>query len=503
MEEKHVLRMESISKSFPGVRALDDVSIDIKSGEVHVLLGHNGAGKSTLVKILSGVYTQDHGEIYINGNPVGRMPSPSHSYRLGIRVIHQELSLVPNITVSANMFLGREPCRDGLPLVMDQQTMRRETSEALKRVELDIDPDSKVGDLSLGQQQMVEITRAISTGGKIIIMDEPTSALTEHEAALLFGFIRRLKDAGFAILYISHRLQDVLSIGDRATVLRDGKVVAVTPLPGPGAAGLVEMMVGRRLDTTSRQTVKRTDGPPILLVNNLTTPSKLHDVSLSLCQGEIVGLFGLMGSGRTELLNAIFGVDRAASGSVCIDGVELHKRSARDSIRRGLGLLTEDRRKGLVLPMTVQENLTLAAIEELSHVGVVDEASESNLAKSVADRLGIRTANLKKQKVKLLSGGNQQKVVLGKWLCRRPRVLLFDDPTRGVDVETRVEIYRQMRQLASQGVAILFTSSDLDEVFSLAQRVIVLRDGRVVRELAADETNQEELLRLASGGGVH
>jgi ribose transport system ATP-binding protein len=502
MNGDRVLRMESISKAFPGVQALDEVSFDIRPGEVHTLLGHNGAGKSTLVKILSGAYTQDAGTVYMNGSPINIL-NPLDSYRAGIRVIHQELSLVPTLSVAENLFLGREPLGHRVPLAIDQKTINQESRRALEDMELDIAPETKVRDLPIGQQQMVEITRAVSTGGKVVIMDEPTSALTEHETALLFDLIRKLKNAGLAIMYISHRLQEVLSIGDRATVLRDGKVVGNTLLPGPGVDGLVEMMVGRRLKQTSKNTKRRTAGAPMLIVSGLSTPSKLSNVNLSLCRGEIVGLFGLMGAGRTELLNAIFGVDSNVSGSVYIDGVRVDRRSPKDSVERGIGLLTEDRRRGLVLPMTVQENLTLASIEELSRVGVVDETAESSLAESVASRLDIRTTGLKKQKVRLLSGGNQQKVVLGKWLCRRPKLLLFDEPTRGVDVETRLEIYELMYQLAADDMAILVASSDLDELVSLADRVVVLRDGRVAGELTAEEATQERLLGLASKGGTH
>ncbi|MEO6457806.1 MAG: sugar ABC transporter ATP-binding protein [Chloroflexia bacterium] len=494
-----LLSMEGITKSFPGVMALQGVHFEVRAGEVHVLLGENGAGKSTLVKILTGAYQIDSGAIVWKGEPV-QIGSPAAAQRLGISVIYQEFNLVPQLSIGENIYIGREPVKLGMgPVrIIDWPRLYSDAKSLLQSLDLDLDPRRPVEGLGVAQQQMVEIAKALSLSADVIVMDEPTSALTGREIDELFKVIVRLRSQGKSIIYITHRLDEVKQLGDRATVLRDGKSVATINVADTRVDELIQMMVGRTID---QQFPKRAAprGPEILRVEHLSRVGVLHDISFNAHAGEVLGISGLVGAGRTELMRAIFGADPIDGGQVFIEGRPVRFNSPAAAIRAGLGLLPESRKEhGLVLSLSVQHNITMAHMGQLSRGVLLDRRREGTIAGNLAKQLRIRTPNME-QEVQFLSGGNQQKTVLAKWLVGRSKLLIFDEPTRGIDVGAKVEVYQLMNELTAQGVAILMVSSELLEILGMSDRIMVMHGGRVKGLFTREEATQEKLLRVALG----
>jgi ribose transport system ATP-binding protein len=489
--------MRHISKQYPGVRALDDVSLTVWPGEVHALLGENGAGKSTLMKILAGAQPKDSGEILLQGRPV-QIDSPQKAMDLGISIIYQEFNLVPYLSVGENIFLGREP-RAALPGFVDFKTLYRQAQEVIDRLGVRIDARTPINQLSIAQQQMVEIARATSRQARIIVMDEPSATLTEHELQSLFALIRQLKAEGVSIVYISHRLEEVFEVCDRATIMRDGHGIATEDVVNLTREQIIRLMVGRELKEAIPK-VAAPQGPPALTIRHLERAGVLHDISFEVRQGEILGVAGLVGAGRTEMARAIFGADPITSGSIELFGKPVQIRSPQEAIRQGIGLVTEDRKQqGLVLGMAVRENNTLAHLDALSTLGFIRRGEERQVAEKYRTDLAIKTPSIE-QTVQNLSGGNQQKVVLAKWLFTGSKVLLFDEPTRGIDVGAKSEIYKLMNELAAEGVAIVMISSELPEILGMSDRILVMHEGRITGELARAEATQEKIMHLATGG---
>lgn len=490
-----ILHMRQIRKTFPGVVALDNVDFELKRGEVHILLGENGAGKSTLMKILSGAYQKSAGQILFDGAEV-EIKNPKHAQTLGISTVYQEFNLIPHLPIGENIFLGREPVRFGG--VIDRRAIVDEAKSALTALGLTIDPRRLVKNLRVAEQQMVEVAKALSLDARILIMDEPTAALTEHEIGELFATIRKLKEKGVAIVYISHRLEELFEIGDRVTVLRDGRSVGTYDVREMSKSELIRLMVNRDLtDLFPKEHASR--GPEVLRVESLSTMGGLKDISFSLHKGEVLGVAGLLGAGRTELARAIFGLDHISSGSIYVNGVARKMSSPRSAIKSGLGFLTEDRKsQGLVLPLSVERNLCLSSVDKFSSWGVMNTKKEREAARRYTEELRIKTPSLD-QKVVFLSGGNQQKVVLSKWLCSEAEVFIFDEPTRGVDVGAKAEIYQLMNRLTAAGVAIMMISSEMLEVLGMSDRIMVMRGGRIAGEFSAEESTQERILQCALG----
>jgi ribose transport system ATP-binding protein len=494
MADSPVLEMRHIRKTFPGVVALDDVDFDLRRGEVHILLGENGAGKSTLMKILSGAYQKSAGQIVFDGHEV-EIKNPKHAQTLGISTIYQEFNLIPHLSAGENIFLGREPRRFGM---IDQRAIFQEASRALNGLGLTLDPHKLIKELKVAEQQMIEVAKALSLDARILIMDEPTAALTEHEIKELFATIRSLRDKGVSIVYISHRMEELFEIGDRVTVLRDGRTVGTYDVRDMSKSELIRLMVNREL--TELFPKERAElGPEVLRVEGLNTQGGLKDINFSLRKGEVLGIAGLLGAGRTELARAIFGLDRIASGTISINGSAHRIGSPRVAINSGIGFLTEDRKsQGLVLPLSVKENLCLASVDKFSRWGLMNAQDEQQAADRYVKDLRIKTPSLD-QKVVYLSGGNQQKVVLSKWLCCKSEVFIFDEPTRGVDVGAKAEIYQLMNKLTASGVAIIMISSEMLEVLGMSDRILVMRGGRITGEFSADEATQERVLQCALG----
>jgi len=493
------LRVRGVSKAFPGVRALRDVGLEVAAGEVHALVGENGAGKSTLMKILFGVHQPDAGTIELGGRTV-TIPSPQAAQRLGISMVHQELSLVPALDVARNVFLGREPARG--PGLVDWPRLYRDARALLDRLGIRLDPRIPVRRLSTAQKQMVEIARALAWRPSLVILDEPTSSLTPAEIDELFRILRGLRDDGVAILYISHRLEELGQIADRVTVLRDGGYVATLDARRTTIPELIRLMVGRSLEQQFPKEVVPL-GDEALRVIGLTRRGVLRDVSFAIRASEIVGMAGLVGAGRSETARALFGADPHDAGEVYVRGRRVTVRSPSDAIRAGIGLLPEDRKtQGLVLPLSVATNISLATLPAVSPGGVVRHRLRAALARRFVRDLRIRTPNIA-FRTRNLSGGNQQKVVLAKWLASDPRVLIFDEPTRGIDVGAKVEVYHLMTDLARRGVGILLISSELPEVLGMSDRVLVMHEGRIVADLPRTEATQERVIAHASGEAVH
>lgn len=487
-----VLSARRVRKAFPGVLALDDVDFSVCAGEVVALVGENGAGKSTLMKVLAGLHRPDRGEVAIDGHVV-ELGSPLQALQRGIALIHQELNLCDNLTVSGAMFLGAELRRG--PFLRERQ-MAGITRHWLSRLGLQIDPQAKVSSLRLGQRQMLEIARALRADARVLIMDEPTSSLTQTEVERLFEVVRELRQAGVAIIYITHRLAEIEELADRCVGLRDGKNSGELARGGIDHAAMVQLMVGRDLSATARQ--PHTRGDVALSVRGLRTLAfPFAPVDVTVRRGEVVGMAGLLGSGRSELLRAVFGVDASVAGVVVVAGNSLRSADPRQSIACGVALLPEERKaEGLVLSMSVRENLSLPTLHRRGRW--LDRDYERALAKDAIADLGIACRN-GEQAAGSLSGGNQQKIVLGKWLAADPVVLLLDEPTRGVDVGARAEIYRRLDELAAAGLAILFVSSELEEVLALADRVLVVKDGAIVGEVAGGDRTEEKIMMLATG----
>ena len=493
--DQPVLRLRGIAKRYPGVVALDGVDLDVQRAEVHVLLGENGAGKSTLMKIISGAVPRDAGEIFLDGVPAD-ITNPRQAQTLGIGIIYQELNLVPHLTAGENILLGREPAL--APGVIDQRQLVRAAQQQLDDIGVTLDARAVVRRLSVAQQQMVEVAKALSLNARVLIMDEPTSALSRQEIQELFATIRRLKARGVAIIYISHRMEELFEIGDRVTVLRDGQHVGTRRIAETTMAELVRLMVGRDLrDQYPKQPAPL--GAEALRVEHLRRDGVLHDISFTLRRGEVLGVAGLMGSGRTELARAIFGADAIDGGRVLISGQAEKISSPRAAIDLGLGFLAEDRKhQGLVLALSVQENICLPSVNRLSQFGVMQPARETAAAAQCIAELRIKTPG-PHQRVVNLSGGNQQKVVLGKWLTTDADILIFDEPTRGIDVGAKVEIYQLINHLAARGAAVLMISSELPEILGMSDRIIVMHAGRIAGEFTAAEATQEKLLAAALG----
>ena len=490
-----LLEARSLTKSFPGVRALKGVSLTVGRGEVVAVIGENGAGKSTLMKILAGVQTADTGEIRIDGEPAP-LRSVEEALGLGIALIHQELNLAQNLDVAANVFLGREPRRWGL---IDTARLHREAGQFLQAVGLEVAPDTRVGSLAIGQQQLVEIAKALSTRARVLIMDEPTSSLSAGEAENLFRVIQDLRGRGVSIVYISHRLGEVSRLADRVVVLRDGENSGELARHEISHAAMVRLMVGRDLSQFyPHQPHVRPE--TVLKVEGLRTPAHpSHPLSFEVRAGERVGLAGLVGAGRTEVLLALFGVQPAVGGTVNVDGKPLRAETPAEAIEAGLALVPEDRkREGVVLAMPVRENVSLASLRQDQRHGFRDGARETSLSVEMIQSLRIKTPG-DRQVVQFLSGGNQQKVVIGKWLALKPRILLLDEPTRGIDIGAKQEIYRLMEELAAQGVAILFASSEMEEILGMSDRVLVMHEGRITGELARHQLSEEAIMHLATG----
>jgi ribose transport system ATP-binding protein len=500
-----LLEAKGVRKHFPGVQALDGVSLHVRAGEVLAVVGENGAGKSTLMKVLAGIYAPDAGELFLDGHLV-RFAGVAEAIRRGIMLIHQELNLAENLSVSANLFLGRERVRGGLLGWLDQGRMNDEARVLLARVGLDVPPGRPVGELPPGQRQLVEIARALSLDARLIIMDEPTSSLTQSETDRLFQVIADLKRANVAVLYISHRLGEVRQVADRVTVLRDGRNAGELARAEVSHDALVRLMVGRDLKQLyPRRHSRRPDAPVRLAVHGLTyAGGPTTPISFEVRGGEIVGVAGLVGAGRTEVAEALFGIRAVRSGEVLLDGAPVRALAAgmhpAAAVDAGLLLVPEDRRRhGLVLIDSVRDNLALPNLDRLSVLGWVLPGRVVGLCRRLMEQLRVRASG-PAQPVGLLSGGNQQKVVLGKWLARRPRVLILDEPTRGVDVGARSEIYALMDELAGEGVAVLMISSDLEEVLGMSDRVLVLYQGRLAGELARADLSEEAVMHLATGG---
>ncbi|MCC6314105.1 MAG: sugar ABC transporter ATP-binding protein [Thermomicrobiales bacterium] len=497
--------MAGISKQFPGVKALDRVTLEVRPGECLALVGENGAGKSTLMKVLSGVYQPDEGEILLSGQPV-TLHNPRQAQDLGVSIIYQEFNLMPNLTVAENIFVGREPNRGGF---VRRAEMTHQARLLLDQLGVTLPPNAVVRDLSVAEQQMVEIAKALSYDARIVIMDEPTSALTDTEVTALLEIVRGLTARGLGVIFITHRLDEVFAIADRVTVLRDGQNAGDLDIAEATPERIVRMMVGRELgDLFQKEAPAHApDAPYVLEVRGLsragsrTDPSAivLDDVNLGVRAGEIVGLAGLVGSGRTEVARAIFGADGFDRGQILIDGVPVAIKSPRDAIARGIGLAPEDRKaQALVLNLAVRENITLASLGSLVRFGFVMLEAERRRAEEFVRVLRVRTPSLE-QKVVNLSGGNQQKVVIAKWLALKPRVLIVDEPTRGIDIGAKAEVHSLLHELAEQGVAILVVSSELPEVLGVSDRILVMRQGRIAGELSRTEATQEAIMTLATG----
>lgn len=488
------MELSNISKTFPGVKALDNVSFSLRSGEVMALLGENGAGKSTLMKILSGVYSRDSGDVSIFGEKAGDL-TPQKAQELGVAIIHQELNLCQHLSVARNIFLGREITQHGR---ISSREMNNQAKALLDRLNIAIAPDTIVGDLAVSKQQMVEIAKALSIHAKVLIMDEPTSALTSKEIEDLFVIIRKLKNDGCGIVYISHRLEELQYIVDRITIMRDGRFITSGDFKDFTMDQIIANMVGREI----KEKFPRVDcerGKKILEVKHLNAGRMVRDINLDLYEGEIVGIAGLMGAGRTETTRALFGVDPKDSGEIYLDGKKVNINRPIDAIKAGIVLAPEDRKKdGLCVKLSVRNNISLPNLDILCNkMGVVNRKAEKVMVDKAVKDLTIKLPNADVD-AESLSGGNQQKVVVGKWLARNSRVVIFDEPTRGIDVAAKVEIYNLMNKLKQQGIGVMFVSSEMPEIMGISDRIIVMCDGRITGELNPSETTQNEILSYAT-----
>lgn len=491
------LQMSHITKRFPGVLALSNVDFALHKGEVHALLGENGAGKSTLMKILSGVYQPDEGDIIFEGQPV-TFANPLSAQSAGITIIHQEFNLFPELTVEENIFIGREFCKNNR-WRLDEKQQRQAAIDILQKLNLNIAPDTLVADLTVAQQQMVEIAKAISVNAKILIMDEPTAALTETEIDSLFQVTRLLKEQGTGIVYISHRLEELALIADRATVMRDGQFIATVDYDAVKISDLIAMMVGRDLGNIYPRREPLAQRKPVLEVSGLTRNGVLHNIDFTLYQGEILGFAGLMGAGRTELARAIFGADPIDGGSLKLNGKVTVIKDIPDAIQQGISYLTEDRKKeGLALGLSVERNIMLGNYPEYSdRFGNVDSARCQKTSAEQVKALRIKTPHLEQAALNL-SGGNQQKIIIARWVCKDTDILIFDEPTRGIDVGAKLEIYELMNRLVAKGKSIIMISSELPEVLGMCDRILVMRNGRITGELASDDATQEKIMQYAT-----
>ena len=491
-----LVEMDGISKEFPGVQALRGCRFELRRGEVHALVGENGAGKSTLMKILAGVYHKDAGRIQLNGADVD-IPTPRAAQQLGISIIHQELSLMPHLTAAQNIFIGREP-RGRIPFVIDQRTLNEKARVLFQSLHLNVDPQAKVGKLSVAQQQMVEIAKALSYNAQVLIMDEPTATLTDTEIDELFRIIRAVRKNGVGVVHISHRLEELKLISDRVTVMRDGQYIATVDTKDALIERIISMMVGRTIYEEARE-IPTANPDVVLEVRGLNRGRMVRDVSFNLRKGEILGLAGLVGAGRTEVARAVFGADRPESGTILVHGKVAHIQSPADAVHLGIGYLSEDRKRfGLAVGMDVETNIVLATLRKFADaIGRVDFRRTRATAEQRVHRLDIKTPSIH-QKVRNLSGGNQQKVVIAKWLTADTEILIFDEPTRGIDVGAKSEIYHLLNELARQGKAIIMISSELPEILRMSHRIVVMCEGRIRGELSGAEATQEKIMTYAT-----
>jgi ABC-type sugar transport system ATPase subunit len=492
---EHIIQFRGISKRFPGVQALRDVSFDVARGSCHALCGENGAGKSTLGKILAGIYMPDEGELFLDGQAV-RFANPSDAMAAGIGIVHQELAFCENLTVAENLCLSQLPSRTTF---VSRPKMLRRAGEYLGAIQAKIDPTRLVGELPISQQQLVQIAAAVSRGARILVFDEPTSSLSQPEAEHLFELIQRLQKQGVTAIYVSHRLEEIYKLCDTITVLRDGQHVGTKLVKDLDQSGLVQMMIGRTLEAYFPGHLKADPGEELLSVENLSSPGKFMDISFTLRAGEVLGFAGLVGAGRTEIAEALFGLDRLATGRVYVKGQPMPLRHPSVGLHHRLGMVPEDRKRhGLVLMMNGRENISLPTLERFAQRGWVRPAAEQRTAQTYFDRLHIKAPSTETV-VAGLSGGNQQKVVLGKWLAADCRVLIVDEPTRGVDVGAKAEIHGLIDELATKGNGVLLISSELPEIINLSTRILVLRNGRIVGEVVRARASQEALMRLMAG----
>lgn len=490
-----LIQFKGIGKAFPGVQALAEIDLDIAAGSCHALIGENGAGKSTLGKILAGIYTPDEGTLWVNGRETS-FRTVRDAVQAGIGMVHQELLFCENMTVSENLCLGQLP---GWGPFLSRRRMVARAREWLAALEADIDPDEIIGDLTISRQQLVQIASAVGRGAHILVFDEPTSSLSQRETERLFGLIDRLKEQGVTMVYISHRLEEIFRVADTVSVLRDGRLVATRSTQDCDEDGLVEMMIGRPLNAYFPSHLGTDRGEPLLRVDNLCSPGRFEGVSFTLHGGEILGLAGLVGAGRSEVAAALFGLDPTASGRIEIRGRPVRLRTARQAMQHGLGLVPEDRKRhGLVLSMNARENISLPIMDRLSTLGWIHRRKENALAAKYFERLSIRAPSLDTAS-EALSGGNQQKLVIARWIAAECGILLVDEPTRGVDVGAKAEIHGLIDRLAGSGAGVLLISSELPEVINLSTRILVLRDGRIVGELPREEATQDGLMRLMAG----
>jgi ribose transport system ATP-binding protein len=490
-----VLRLEGIVKTFPGVRALDGVSFSVMPGEVHALMGENGAGKSTLMKVLGGIYQPDEGDIYM-GNAKAVMAGPLEAKAKGIVFIHQELSLAEELSVAENIYLGELP-RKSFGRV-DWATLAEKTNTILKKLNVGFDGTTRVGDLSIANQQMVEIARALTVDAKAVIFDEPTASLTDAEKSVLFDVIADLKADGVGIIYISHRMEEIFKITDRISVLRDGQYQGTVNTADSNEESVTQMMIGRTLDL-SRNAAHHELGDVALEVRGLSCGKLYSNISFEVRRGEVVGFYGLVGAGRTEIAETLFGLRDPSAGQILLNGEEVHISSPADAIARGISLVPEDRKgQGLVLGMNCRDNMTLPQIDDLKAGPFVAEGAEIAIFDQYRDRLDIRTPGWKQQ-VGNLSGGNQQKIVIGKWLSMHPNVLIVDEPTRGIDVGSKSEIHKLLRELAAQGYAVMVISSEMPEVLHVSDRIVAMYSGQIMRTFTSDEVTEDNLIQAISG----
>ena len=497
MNKTPVVEMKNIHKSFFNVQVLKGVDFDLIPGEIHALMGENGAGKSTLMKILTGIHKSNSGEILYKGEIV-EYHSPKEAEKAGIAVIHQELNIIPYLTVAENMFLGKELKRQPFGILKTKE-MNEKTKENLNRLGIDIDPQKEAGELSVGQQQMIEIARAIAAETEVLIMDEPTAALTDREIETLFTVINQLRREGVAIIYISHRMEEIFRMCDRITVLRDGQSIGTKITSETDFEEIVKMMVGRELGERFPERTAEIGGDRFV-VEDLSLEGIFNNISFNVRKGEILGVAGLMGAGRTEIMETIFGARKKKSGRIYMDGKELNIRKPHHAIAAGIGFITEDRKdEGLVLGLTVRENLAIPNLKKLSKSAVIQKQKEKQWTEEMIQKLRIKTSG-PEQEVKSLSGGNQQKVVFGKWLGTEPKLLILDEPTRGVDVGAKKEIYSIMNELTEKGFSIIMVSSELPEILGMSDRVMVIHEGKLSAILDKKEASQEKIMEAATGG---
>lgn len=492
MDNNYILTLKNITKEFPGVKALDDVTINIERGTIHGLVGENGAGKSTLIKILAGIYQPNKGEIILDGKPC-RFNSPIEARRAGISVVHQEIKLAEPLSVAENMFLGNVQLKNGL---VDWKGMRRRAREIVEDLGMDIDINAQVSSLTVAKKQIVEIMHAINNNSRILIMDEPSAVLTDRELEVMFRIVKQLRDKGITIIYISHRLDEIFGLCSNVSVLRDGCHIDTIPVASVDRQGLINMMVGREMGQEYPKEVGNVGGT-ILEVKNLSR-GILQDISFEVKSGEVFGISGLVGAGRTELARAILGIDKPESGEVYVRGKKVHYRTFADAIRDGLGLIPEDRKlQGLVQIMSVKRNTTLVNMKRVLRAGVISSSLEEKLSKEYADKLHVVTPSMETE-VQYLSGGNQQKVVIAKWLFQNSEILFLDEPTRGIDVGAKAEIYRLINRMAKEGKTIIMISSEMPELLGMCDRIMVMHEGHKMGELNAAEATQEKIMALCS-----